>query len=715
MQCKVCQQVTRALNPESGYRVPKCYDVNDNRFVRLNSWKELRENLDCPTCSRIAALFSTDLLKNGCDSTFEEYEFYLWDSSLSPQSLRLQAESQSFWPNITIRPLAEGISEHVGVIMDRDWVDLERVSSWIRSCDTTHSKCHQPFVSLDGSFISRGMYFVSVSRSCLVKAKVGEKYVALSYVWGTTSAGLKCTKANLDFLRSNASLSQKNTGQYLPDTIRRAMKFTLQLGFDLLWVDSLCIIQDDPVHTAAQINNMASIYSNSYLTLCAADGLDANSGLRGVLGCSQPRNIHQDILAFSDGLATFNWIRQMYGESVYDERGWTFQEKVLSKRIIAFTEHGLEWRCQETVAQEQHNHIGRVTSTYVDLSIARADTLWPYLKKWDNLVRSYLRRKLTYEEDILRAFSGISGVLAGSMSEGVFFGLPQQFFDVALLWVPTEHLRPRKDTTNGVASYEFPSWSWVGWIGAIKNQINEFGLGHVRSNLIFDRKLRQRDIFPQAAWYKIKCEMGRGTLVKIPNDYANYQGEGLQGTVTLPLGWSSHRDKDLFYYRYDKAPSSQTFWYPIPTVRSTQQVSEVEWDSTLVCLSSRSYLRMGSVLSREAQNGETYPLYSLETEEGEWAGVIYVHYDPGNTEERKVSCELVLMSGGIAFEDVEEQGEWIPEWDYEKRPRSGDVYCFYHCLWIERRGQISSRRGLARVPQKVWDTLSKDDVSIFLA
>lgn len=86
------------------------------------------------------------------------------------------------------------------------------------------------------------MYFISVSRGCLVEAKAGEKYVTLSYVWGTTLGGLKCTKANLDSLRSNASLFQENTSQYLPGTIQRAVKFTLQLGFDLLWVDSLYII-----------------------------------------------------------------------------------------------------------------------------------------------------------------------------------------------------------------------------------------------------------------------------------------------------------------------------------------------------------------------------------------------------------------------------------------------------------------------------------------
>ena len=128
MQCKVCQQVARALSPEFGYCIPKFYNMNSNRFVRLSSWKELYKNLNCLTYSRIAALFGTYLPKNGCDSTFEEYEFYLQDLGLS-QNLILQSESQSFWPIIPMYPLAEGTSEHVGVVMDRDWVDLERALS----------------------------------------------------------------------------------------------------------------------------------------------------------------------------------------------------------------------------------------------------------------------------------------------------------------------------------------------------------------------------------------------------------------------------------------------------------------------------------------------------------------------------------------------------------------------------------------------------------
>ena len=186
-----------------------------------------------------------------------------------------------FSPYFCINPLSEGLSEHVGVVMNKDWVDIERVLDWIKSCNTTHGKCHYQILNSDELFPSRDMYLINVSRNCLVKANGGEKYVALSYVWGALSRQFKTLKANVTSLRRKGSLSDTKI-RHLPGTIQRAMRFISLLGLDFLWVGLLCIVQDHPVHTAAQINDMASIYSNSYLTLCAADGLDTNSGLLGV-------------------------------------------------------------------------------------------------------------------------------------------------------------------------------------------------------------------------------------------------------------------------------------------------------------------------------------------------------------------------------------------------------------------------------------------------
>ena len=86
--------------------------------------------------------------------------------------------------------------------------------------------------------------------------------------------------------------------------------------------------------------------------------------------------------------------------------------------MLSFTPDGLRWRCGEVVSEEQNLNTSWPASTYSDLNIVRADTLWPCLKKWDNIVSSHLECRLTYEEDILRALSGVLRALDGSMSEG---------------------------------------------------------------------------------------------------------------------------------------------------------------------------------------------------------------------------------------------------------------------------------------------------------
>ena len=615
MQCRLCQRVARALHPSSGYRIPRYYDTQDRRFVKLGSWQEIQENQDCSTCLRIGILFNIQFEEKACDPNLAEYTFWLFDYSSTHLQLRLESASHTFWPSFNINPLSEGSSEHVGVVLDRNWVDLGRIRKWINSCDTTHGRCLCQFLDLGALFPTRDMYLISVARNCLINANGGEKYVALSYVWGARVRQFRTSKATLNFLQSEGSMSTMEIRNQLPETITRAMHLTSLLGLDLLWVDSLCIVQDDPVHIAAQIDGMASIFSNSYLTLCAADGADANSGLCGVPECSQPRSIQQDISAFTDGLVTSRWVRWMFGDSVYRQRGWTFQEQMLSRRTLSFTDHGLEWRCQEAVSQEQNLNIKQPMSTYSDLSIVRADTSWPCLKKWDNLLSSYLERRLTYEEDILRAFSGILRALDSSM-EGFHFGLPQQFFDAALLWVPRERLTRREDLGNQVARPRFPSWSWAGWKGATENQVNGFGLGHERSNLVTDYKPRSRDIFPCVSWFKI--DMDTREEAEISNSYAKHQSEGLEATVSLPLGWSSHLNENggRYYYIYDEAPPSHTFWYPIPIDRSIQPASKPQWGPILRFKTWRGHLQMGSALSQQA-NEATYPLYLLITKEEE--------------------------------------------------------------------------------------------------
>ena len=695
-QCQICQRVARALHPDSGYRVPRHYDSNGGRFIKVGSWQEILRNRTCSTCSRVAELFVIKFQCHGGIPRSAKYEFWLFDNAFTRVILQLKSKSHRREVGFDILPLPRGISEPVGVLMDRCWIDSERVLEWIKSCDTMHAECHCNISVSGASFSNRNMYLISVSRKCLVKANSGEKYVALSYVWGASCSQFRTTKANLNFLQSEGSLCEGRRRDNIPGTIQRAMHFTSLLDVDFLWVDCLCIVQDDPIHAASQINSMASIYSNSYLTLCAADGIDAESGLLGIRQCSPPRNVQQDILAFADGPKSFKWVKFMPDKvSVYDERGWTFQEQVLSRRSLSFTENGLVWRCREVNAKEQALKITPSAFNVLNGRIIRADILWPFVRKLDILLYSYLKRRLTYDEDTLRAFSGILELFSSSMLGGFFSGLPQLFFDAALLWIPVGHLTRSEGVKSGIVKNALPSWSWAGWKGARRTQMTAFGLGHERSYAPFYYKPRMgdrmRDINPCVTWFKIDRDTGE--KVRIPNDYSRFRDDGLNGTITLPLGWSSHQDDEdgsPYYYRYDKTPHLYTFWYPIPTLRGIQPASNRQWAPILYCKTMRGYLEMGIRVPQQVKEDDLiYHIYPLHTSEGTWAGIIYVHHSPESASEQNRQFELVLISGGWAFENDEKQRVWIPEWDHEQRPRSGDYYNFYHVLWIEWQDNIA--------------------------
>ncbi|KAI1630199.1 heterokaryon incompatibility protein-domain-containing protein [Exophiala viscosa] len=342
---------------------------------------------------------------------------------------------------------------------------------------------------------------------CLVDANGSEKYVALSYVWGCDQTPLATTKSNLEHLREKNSFSSPCVRNRLPGAIRRAMEFTRLLGVEFLWVDRLCIVQDDPVHATSQINSMGSIYSGSYLTLCASDGQDAATSLRGIEQCSEPRNIVQEVLDFDDGAGITRWAKNIkYEDTPYPKRGWIFQEQVLSPRKLSFTGSGLSWECQTVRGNERDIEDEPIGYSFGEYTIVHEDTLWPCLKKWDNLLTAFLRRVLTYKSDILRAFSGIVEALGDSALGDFHYGLPEQFFDAALLWIPEDSLTRRRDETRGSQADSFPSWSWAGWEGAVSSQIDYFGLCHEHSNSFEGCCQLDRNIYPCVAWFKVNLE-----------------------------------------------------------------------------------------------------------------------------------------------------------------------------------------------------------------
>ncbi len=90
---------------------------------------------------------------------------------------------------------------------------------------------------------------------------------------------------------------------------------------------------------------MASIYSNAYLTIIAAQGEAADYGIRGVGNGSQPRNFPQTIFELQPEQKMLMYDELGCGRSAWNTRGWTMQEKKFSSRMLVFIDNAVYWVC----------------------------------------------------------------------------------------------------------------------------------------------------------------------------------------------------------------------------------------------------------------------------------------------------------------------------------------------------------------------------------
>ena len=157
---------------------------------------------------------------------------------------------------------------------------------------------------------------IDTRRLCIVSSSGKENYTALSYIWGNT-AMFKTTKRNRKTLQEDGVLNRDHEPS-IPATVRDAILLTAEIGVPYLWVDSLCIVQDDDDSRNIHLSSMAAIYANTSVTLIAAAGEDVDHGILGVLGGSHTRDKPCRIIRTDSGL---RWVLG----PIYP--GWPYQSK----------------------------------------------------------------------------------------------------------------------------------------------------------------------------------------------------------------------------------------------------------------------------------------------------------------------------------------------------------------------------------------------------
>jgi hypothetical protein len=304
---------------------------------------------------------------------------------------------------------------------------------------------------------------IDIHRGMVRDAPENCSYAALSYVWGQLPQ-LTLTKSTYKRLTKKGALCEGCADLSL--CVKDAMTVCEKLGLDFLWVDALCIRQDDPDDRKVYIENMGAIYSQAVLTIVMAAGKDTSTGLPGVR--PNTRKMRQEIeIVGAYTLSPTITYDQAVNNSVWATRGWTFQERELSHELLIFTDYQVFFQSRKKAYREdtflemtrQDVHTGFLLERDLFLYIKFAGGLMEYTQ----LVSSYTRRHLSYTADIDNAFRGIVqsfGEVIELTANRFLWALPAAALDYALCWeqVPEDNF-PQERVE------EFPSWSWLGWIG----------------------------------------------------------------------------------------------------------------------------------------------------------------------------------------------------------------------------------------------------------
>ncbi|KAK4448882.1 HET-domain-containing protein [Podospora aff. communis PSN243] len=389
---------------------------------------------------------------------------------------------------------AELPSGHAASAMETQ-KSLSTLKTWIHQCSTQHASCSR---SPAGTRLPNRVIKVSGGTIRLietVKGQVGH-YIALSHCWGDSRSPCLTTSATLE------ANKQRIEWELLPNTFRDAVQVTRELGVQYLWIDSMCIIQDDANDWRIESSNRAHVYKNSYLTLCATRARSDDGGLwLSHEGAGQhDRNVYiQSARDFE--IAHLQESRELANGETSNPlltRAWTLQERLLSPRILHFGHGELLWRCTEmndcecalgrTGYLETENDSefdscqGFVSEKSLAIRLSEASLGKVNIPlEWRCIVEEYTGFSLTLEKDVLPALAGLALEFAGLRpGDRYLAGLWETSLLSDLAWYRASTV---KDTPRP-SVYRAPSWSWASIARKVGFHSSEFEEDDVRARII---------------------------------------------------------------------------------------------------------------------------------------------------------------------------------------------------------------------------------------
>jgi hypothetical protein len=286
--------------------------------------------------------------------------------------------------------------------------------------------------------------------------------MTLSHCWGGVYPQVLRDLTNEDRFRSFHCTK-------LPPTFLEASLVAIELGCFYLWIDALCILQDDEEDWLRESPRMNEIFTNSQLTIAATASVNPLGGLFRKI---QPTLLHHLRIPFScdctTAIITGEEVVELWPHQreVLHNRAWVIQEMALSRRIAYFTDTSIQWICMTTVSTDTGDYPypglnpPRRTKPLVPLDI------WT----WNRLVETYTQCSLTKPADRLIAIAGLASRCSqetdGQLGRYVA-GMWENRLVEQLGWIATG-IKPRP-----VGLSTMPTWSWASVEHAVRLRMGE--------------------------------------------------------------------------------------------------------------------------------------------------------------------------------------------------------------------------------------------------
>ncbi|KAL7944073.1 heterokaryon incompatibility protein domain-containing protein [Trichoderma barbatum] len=343
---------------------------------------------------------------------------------------------------------------------------LSRLRNYLITCRGNHPKCFRRVAEvgfqkdeeprLPRRVIDLGPPHPGGERSLkprlIVTNKIHANYVAFSYSSSVREWRFRTRHGNLEDHLTALPM------EHCPKTIRDVMELTREFGIRYLWVDMICILQDDQDEKLRDAQSMATVFEGAILVIADVGNQSFEDGLFPPQRHSTPsesqdlvRIPYHDEFGVAEDTALYVGHHRYVDKSklpdmttnAFQGRPWMTQEYLMPRRLVSFTPTGFVWSC--------------LTFRKYPIGIEETSVRTVRDFKWYQILYYHLVTELKPPSERLMSLAGLAMEIAKrDFAPRYRYGMFEKSLESQLMWRVTQGSARRNQ--NPLTA---PSWSWV--------------------------------------------------------------------------------------------------------------------------------------------------------------------------------------------------------------------------------------------------------------